>query len=416
MPRNIRSANASLSEALQGLRSAESTRGISSGADASIKREGKQRRDPSVIKEEALRPWAGYDAFDGDPSYYAMEASEWLNEQADMMRSVDRGAGHMSYVNPQARQVQDLAAGIARDYNISEKEAMINIQKLVGSRGRELPPSHAVTMGVPSAHADEKVSLGALEMSGFDSPRMLNSGNNMATDLQVDINGQPINIDAQKVISRSGRMNMGALQNVESRVPIDQFFEQLPSNTPVLAALHKLQEASRAMSGGNLRSKSGTTGRSIDVSANEDKLLQSSNSRFNPNPSATYQENEADLRKDGLIWSDRSRQDPGFDEFRGAGPYDASPSQGLYLTDFERMRGVLSDVTLGDLTARGGVHDVELKGRRVSGKRSRLERDARERGNYLSDVKLVLPKRLMTQFQGDLPPLSQEALEAFTRQ
>jgi len=217
MPRNIRSANASLSEALQGLRSAESTRGISSGADASIKREGKQRRDPSVIKEEALRPWAGYDAFDGDPSYYAMEASEWLNEQADMMRSVDRGAGHMSYVNPQARQVQDLAAGIARDYNISEKEAMINIQKLVGSRGRELPPSHAVTMGVPSAHADEKVSLGALEMSGFDSPRMLNSGNNMATDLQVDINGQPINIDAQKVISRSGRMNMGALQNVESR-------------------------------------------------------------------------------------------------------------------------------------------------------------------------------------------------------
>jgi hypothetical protein len=211
-------------------------------------------------------------------------------------------------------------------------------------------------------------------------------------------------------------MNLGALQNVETGVPISQFFAELPSNTPVLAALHKLQEASRGISGGNLRSKSGTTGRSIDVSANEDKLLQSANSAFNPNPSQTFIENEVDLRKDGLIWSDRSRQDPGFDEFRGAGPYDASPSQGLYLTDFEKMRAVLSDVTLGDLTARGGIHDVELKGRRVSGKRQRLEREARERGHYLSDVKLVLPKRLMTQFQGDLPPLSTEALEAFTRQ
>jgi hypothetical protein len=86
----------------------------------------------------------------------------------------------------------------------------------------------------------------------------------------------------------------------------------------------------------------------------------------------------------------------------------------MNLTDLEKLRSVLGDVSLGDLAQFGGLHDVQLQGGRVPNKRRGLERDARDRGHMLSDVKLVLPKRMMTQFQGDLPPISEEALRAFT--
>ena len=113
-------------------------------------------------------------------------------------------------------------------------------------------------MGIPSAHADEKMSLAALELSGYDNPRMMNDGAVMATDLAVDTpDGATKLIDAQKLVSRSNLMNLGALQNVETSEPIAAVLARMPGGTPVLEALQELQSASRRASDGRLRSISG---------------------------------------------------------------------------------------------------------------------------------------------------------------
>ncbi len=414
MARNRVPASQTFAQALQGLQVASASGSRSGAANASVRNEGRQRRSSSEIKEEALRPWDAYDQYDGDPNYFGHTAESWLGEQRQMMGNINDQTSHLSYVNRNSSQIQDLAKGIAREYNMSEDDAMRNIYRIVNNQGPDLPNSFGVNLGIPSAHADEKLALGALEMSGYENPQMLNEQSKIATDLRAEFGGKQFNIDAQKLMARDGRMNLGALTNVETGVPIKQMLSEMPMDTSLLSALQKLQQASREMSGGQLMSYD-SSGRLVNVSGNEDKVMQSANSRFNPNPSESFVRDEDLMRKDGLIWSDHQGSIPEFEEFKGKGPFNSTPAKGLYLTDMERMRQSLGDVQLGDLAMFGGRHDVELRSRRVSDGRRRLENDARSRGNRLSDLKLIMPKSLMTQFGGSLPPLTQEALTAFTR-
>ena len=382
---------------------------LASEASDPIAMERTRRNQEQAIIDEGMKPWTGYDPSSASPSYYGMNARDWLDSEAEMMRDLDRHSGHMSYVNRNARQVQELTRGIARDFGISEDEALRNLQRVVGAQGRDLPLSLAVEYGVPSAHADEKMSRAALELSGFDDVRAINDQMVQATDLQGRLGGRPINIDAQKHLTTANLMQLGALQNVESRRNIDAELRQMPGSMSVMEALRQLQAGSRDLSGGNMTSRS-PQGDYIDVSGNEDKLMQTSDPRFNPNQSETYQRNEAALRKDGLIWTDRAGYRPEQQEFFGRGPFDATQAHDMSLVDLEAMRDYLSNTGLDQMDERG----LQIKSRQVPGGRRRLSNDARNRGNQLSDVKLVLPKRLMRNMGGNLPRLAGTALQAFT--
>ena len=181
----------------------------------------------------------------------------------------------------------------------------------------------------------------------------------------------------------------------------------MPQDTSVLEALQKLQEYSRATSGGQLLSYD-NEGRLINVSGNEDKLMQSSTSRFNPNPSQSYQSNEELLRKDGLLWSERGGYQPQFQEFYGRGPYDSEKPRGLFLADMESLRQELADTPLNEFQG-------QIIAKPVDRKRKRLKGSARDRGNQLSDVKLALPKTSVRGSRGGrLPRLAGEAIQALT--
>ncbi len=382
---------------------------VASEAADPIAVERNRRNQEQAIIDEGMKPWTGYDPSSSSPSYYGMNARDWLDSEAEMMQNLDRHSGHMDYVNPNARQVQELTRSISRDYGISQDEALRNLQRVVGSQGGDLPMSLAVDYGVPSAHADEKMSRAALELSGFDDVRQINDQMVQATDLRGMLDGRPINIDAQKHLTTANLMQLGALQNVESRRNIDAELRQMPGSMSVMEALRRLQMGSRGLSDGQMTARS-PEGDYIDVSGNEDKLMQSSNQRFNPNQSETYQRNEAALRKDGLIWTDRSGYRPDQQEFFGRGPFDAAQARDMSLVDLEAMRDYLSNTALEQMDAEG----LQLKSRQVPRGRRRLSNDARNRGNQLSDVKLVLPKRLMRNMGGNLPRLAGTALQAFT--
>ena len=378
-----------------------------SAAQAAIDRANRTSDD---IIGDAMKPWSGFQRFAGDPNYHGRTAMEWLAEEADLIDEIDKGTRHMDYVNPRARQVQDLAAGISREFGISERDALSNIYRVVNEPQGNLPYSFGVTMGLPSAAADERMGLGALELSGYDNPRLLNAeGNQNATDLQANFGDREFNIDSQKNLRRSRDLGIGALKNVEIRGGADRFLANMPGQTKMLDALHQLQSASRAASGGDLQAFDQGLGREIDVSGAEDKLLQSSTQRFNPNPSESYQGNEAMLRKDGLLVSDRDNRSS-MPEFK-AGPFDPTVADNMTLIDLEAMRKTLGDVTVDEFRQHGG----DFKSMRAPNKRKRQIDAARRRGNQLSDVKLYMPRSMARQFQGDLPPLSTEAMEAFTR-
>ena len=368
-----------------------------------IQAEVQRRRSTQDVVQEAMQPWSGFDYSAGDPSYYGLGAGDWVESEREMMQTLAGRAQGLDHINPNARFIQDIVGEASAEFGVSKKEALDNLY--AAFRGGGEADSFSVRMGLPSAHADERLGLGAMELSGFDDVRALNDQMAQATDLQGNYNGQTFNIDSQKHLSRSPLVQLGALQNVEGN-ELRQMLRGMPQDTTVLSALHQLQQFSRQASGEGLM-VNGRQGR-MNVSGAEDKILQSSNSAFNPNPGQNYQQNEGLLRKDGLMWSDRGGYNPEFQEFYGRGPFDPERPRGLYLADLEGVRGELAETTLGDFQGDISIKPADRKRRGLIGQ-------ARDRGNQLSDVKLLLPKSyLRSRRRGVLPRLAGEALQAFT--
>ena len=342
----------------------------------------------------------------GDPTYFGLNAEQWVGTEREMMQDLAGRVSNLDYINPRANFIRDIVDRTAEDFGISRQEAQNNL--FAAHRDGPNAESFAVQMGFPSAHADEKLGLGALELSGYDDVKMLNAaGLPQATDLQGQFGGRTFNIDSQKSLNPGPLLQLGALQNIETDRGVRQLLREMPQDTSVLEALQKLQEYSRATSGGQLLSYD-NEGRLINVSGNEDKLMQSSTSRFNPNPSQSYQSNEELLRKDGLLWSERGGYQPQFQEFYGRGPYDSEKPRGLFLADMESLRQELADTPLNEFQG-------QIIAKPVDRKRKRLKGSARDRGNQLSDVKLALPKTSVRGSRGGrLPRLAGEAIQALT--
>jgi len=356
------------------------------------------------IAERGLKPWADYERGPNDPDFYSESASSWLGNQADMMSDIDRRLRGFDHVNPNSAMMQRMAGDISSEFGIEFDEAIRNMVRTTKQRENGPVLSNAVNYGVPAAAADEKMGIAALNLSGFDDPRLLNRQSVHATDLQADLNGRTVNVDSQKLVNSFDNFSIGALQNVEMNGPLYRMLSQSNAQS-VLEALQQLQSASRSQSNGRLQS------RGMDVSGAENKLFQSSTSAFNPNPSQFYQANEGLMRKDGLLVSDHSDYAAPVSELR-AGPFDSRRPQNMELVDLESLRGMLGQMSLQDLERAGG----SIGSHRVAQSRRHFEQDARNRGHRLSDVSLNLPKQFLNGSAGSLGGLSPDALALLTQQ
>lgn len=372
----------------------------------------KQRR--AIVVEQGLRPWSGFTPYGDDPSYYGMNAADWLASESEMMRDISSTTSRYggNNLNTRSAGVQNLADRISEDYHIPHQEAVKNIQRAFYHDGEGVATSQAVHYGIPAAHADEKMGRAALELSGFDNARQINDGGfAYATDLAGELNGRTMNIDSQKSLRGGNLLQLGVLQNLESQGRVRDIIQDMPARTKVLDALHQMQSNARVMSGDGLMTKD-SEGRWVNAAGTEDKLMQSADSRFNPNPSETFQNYEQQLRKDGLLISDRSNFSTPHDVLRHHGPFDSEVAQRMDLLDLEAMRGVLGDMTLGEMDR----HGMELVGKPVPQSRRHLQNKVSRRGNQLSDLKLVIPRNTASGIRRYLPRLAGEALQAFTLQ
>ena len=356
------------------------------------------------IAERGLKPWSEYERGSNDPDFYSESADSWLNNQAAMMSDIDQRLRSFDHVNTSSPVMKRMAGDISSEFGIEFDEAIRNMVRTAKQRGDSPVLSNAVAYGVPAAAADEKMGIAALNLSGFDDPRLLNRESVHATDLQADLNGRTVNVDSQKLVNSFDNFSIGALQNVEMNGPLYQMLSESNAQS-VLESLQKLQSASRRQSDGRLRSKG------MDVSGAENKLFQSSSSEFNPNPSEFYQNNESLMRKDGLLVSDHSDYSAPVSELR-AGPFDSRRPQGMELVDLESLRGLLGQMSLQDLERAGGSVGTH----RVAQSRRHFEEDARNRGHRLSDVSLNLPKQFLNGSGGNLGGLSPDALALLTQQ
>ena len=351
------------------------------------------------IAERGLKPWSEISRQSGDPDFYQKTGDQWLSDQSAMMSDIEQRLKRFEYVNPQSAVMQRMAGEISSEHGVEFDEAIRNLIRTGHYRGNGPVVSNAVLYGVPAAAADERMGLAALNLSGYEDPRLLNAGSVHATDLHADLNGRTYNIDSQKLVNTSDTLSLGALMNVETNMPIYKMLDQSNAAT-VLDALHQLQEASREMSGGTLRSRAG-----MDVSGAENKLLQSATSRFNPNPSAQFAQNEPLLRKDGLLISDHSDYVPTRQEF-AAGSYDPRKPKSMDIIDLEALRNVLGTISIEDLERMGG----SIGTHRVGQNRRHFEADAKSRRHGLKDVSVQLPKSILAGASGGLQAITPETL------
>ena len=373
-----------------------------SGADSAVQRESRVRTG-NPVADQALAPWSEYPKESGKPDFHGRNASGWLNEQRDMMQAVNDKIERFDYVNPRAGFMQEIAAELGEEFGISSDEAMRNMVLASNHRGRGIAQSNAVQLNVPGAAADEKMGVAALQLSGFDDVQLLNTQSEFATDLQARFAGQLLNIDSQKLMNSRNSLPIGAFQNVELDQNIFDFLEGRNSQS-VLKALQELQEASRRASGGGLRAGP------LDVSAQEGKLFETLNPRFNPNPSEGFI-NDAALRgKNALLVSDHSDFNAPFPEF-GSGSFDARQPQSMHLMDLDALRNTLDSLTVADLERFGG----EITSKSIRRGRKGLKDAAHRRGNDLSDVYLNLPKSILKGSHGNLSQLSDEAIATLTQ-
>ena len=70
-----------------------------------------------------------------------------------------------------------------------------------------------VEMQVPQAFGDEEVSIAALQAAGMSPVKRFNIDNSFATDIEGNVDGQIVGIDAQQRANRQGALNISAVLN-----------------------------------------------------------------------------------------------------------------------------------------------------------------------------------------------------------
>ena len=367
-------------------------------AGAAVAREQEARQEMNNrLADRALKPWEDYERSGTDPSFYNRNQQEWVDHQNRIMEVARQGIidGNIDRIDsrdPDVRYLMDQIGDLSPDLDDNRVRANLN-RALAGlNQGRDAITKE-LAYNEAGAAADEKLGLGALALSGFDDLGTLNSLNSFATDLQGRFAGERLLIDSQKMRGQNN-ISIGALMNVENEADLDAFLRSDPGRS-VLESLQQLMQGTRQ---GNLL---------IGV-ADENKLMQTLDPRFNPNPSTGFVR-DADLKgKDALLLSERGGYVPNDPLFQD-GPYNATQAEGLYLMDLNALREKLGNMSYEDLLREG----ADLYSKRVPRQRKNREREAQNRGNQLYDVSLSLPRSIATDMQGNLPAISEEALRRF---
>ena len=386
----------------------------SASASAAISGERQRRKPANPVAVEGLEPWSAREGGAGKPLYYgASSIQEWKGREAQMMQQLNEEVRSGRVRENNAEDLAALTAEFNRTFGSTPNEVQRNLQAIqgyqrYGAQGA-LPRSVAESYSVAAAHADEKLGRALLELSGFDNAALLNSTNDYATDLTAQMLGRSYNIDSQKKLNAGRMLNLGAFKNIETPQGTSAFLASLDEDTKVLDALLDLQDASRQASQMRGNRRPGLYAGSYEVSGTEDKLMQSLTSDYNPNPSQSFWDGQAEMRKDGLLIADHSGLS-GSGVIPGAGPFNSTmPAGGHTLLDLESLRGDLANMTLRDLQqgAGGFISPMQL-GRNA---RKGLQRQAQNRGNILEDVKLKLPMSYIQQVNNNIGAIRPQALQ-----
>lgn len=383
-------------------------------ANSAISAERSRRTTGNPIADEGLEPWSARTQGVGDPLYYgARSRNEWWRRESLMMEDLDRAMreGNLSVEN--ASQLAELTDRFRAQMAGSDSDILTNAERIEKAikRGQRIPKSVAQRLGIPAAHADEKLGRALLELSGYDQARLLNDLDDYATDLQARVGNRTVNIDSQKKLTAGPSFPIGALSNLEVPGGAEAFIASLDENTKVLDALIELQQASRRAS----RNTDGTPGlvagpRNVNVSGQEGKLMQSMNPEHNPYASDDFIAREELMRKDALLLSDYSNlgYDPNY--LRSHGPFNSTPPPGgMTMVDLNALRNELQNMSIRDLQeAVGGNLQIQQFGATDSPKQQEM---ARARGNTLEKANLFLPTRYVREeLANNLPAFTDNAL------
>lgn len=378
-------------------------------ADSLISSQRKKREIPTTT-DDLFSPWEDRRRSKGDPLYVGREASSWIEQEAQLGRDLNK----MFLANEPTRNLQDRA----QQAGYTESEAREQAVKVQGSFNRnETPVTLGIEYGSAPTTAGESISQEAMKRLGFTDVESLNkNGLVYATDLAGVHNGSRLLVDDQKILNTQGNLNLGAMSNVELNENAIDFINKLPQNMSVWEALEAIQNESR--NGSVFRSQIQKSGPYLNISAQEDKLMQAAlDSGFANNPGEAYKLQADHKRKDAMIVQqqeyDRDAQRKDYHragllspteliDLVQKGSYNPVRPRTMDILDMDALRGQLSQTSLRDLRSTGmkiKAYTDPVRGARANYTKSSALTD--RYGNPLvQNIALQIPQSVLRQSSG----------------
>lgn len=181
--------------------------GLSDESNGSFRAAGSKVNAPSLeISSEELQellvPWASYDRDNNQPNYIGRNEQAWIkdnNRIRNLLVKADETGKPESY-----------ARSILRNNGFTNEAEQFNILRNLYNK-KYKNKLHTEHIWVPGAVSDEFLSQKLLQYAGFSPVKLENaSGDPMATDLRVTIDGAPRMMDAQSRVTGSN-LNLEAL-------------------------------------------------------------------------------------------------------------------------------------------------------------------------------------------------------------
>jgi hypothetical protein len=247
-------------------------------SEPSPKRMAGTRIEEILGNADNLKSWKNTPRGRNDPNYHGRNLGEWREHNQKLSREMDGLANDGNFGKLEDRLIEE-------GYKFDELDSQIYDYEERGRRG--IGALRQDFYDVSQAAADEQVSKLILDAAGLKNAQIWNSDPLMGTDLRADFEGAQVNIDAQQRLGAGRALNLGIFQNSPELVNF------VADNRDV--QLKTLIDGYLAGGLGPVRGF-------------EDKLLQTMDDRYNPNPTKRLREGAQSFGKRLLITNRRSGQ------------------------------------------------------------------------------------------------------------